>query len=222
MKETTQLSYGQGNISISVDTESQTEVTAPDIRFGDVNELVRACFTEKELEEILGGKNGEIDFDFTMSDELEDVLLIKEFDRAVSDAEKEKGRLGKGVYFDVDVSKSVGADDEKESITTFYNEVEMQIDIPLYLVEENRIYYTLVDSQGSFEIYDDADEFADSVAVDTHNIGTMLLLYQNKSDRKLDNVSQIVVKPQYIFIAGIVALLLIWRIADKMAHNKTE
>ena len=52
MHEATQISYGFGVVNIIMNSESTTEIPAPDIRFGDYKETLKSCFTQKELQEI--------------------------------------------------------------------------------------------------------------------------------------------------------------------------
>ena len=72
MYETTQVTYGDGTITVTMSSESDNGVNAPDIRFGDFNQAARCCFTEKELLEISEGESAALNFDFQMADEPSD------------------------------------------------------------------------------------------------------------------------------------------------------
>ncbi len=62
MHEVTHITYGSGAVEIVLDSASLTEVTAPDLRFGDYPKLVTSCFTQKELDMISGGEGAKLTF----------------------------------------------------------------------------------------------------------------------------------------------------------------
>ena len=219
MHEATQLPLGQGNIEVSIETKSETSVSAPDVRFGDLDELAMACFTDKELTEIRDGDSAKISFEFTMTDEPGEEVE-KTFDKAIEEAEKKQGKLSKGVYFEVEGLRSIAGEEETE-ISNFYEDVEIQMDIPRYLIAEGRNYYTMMDSMGNCEIYEDSDHDADSFALDTDNIGTMLLLYQRQEDAVKPIVHTIRVGKEILLGGGIALLIIIWVVIDRFFHEKT-
>ena len=100
MYETTQVTYGEGTITVTMSSESTTEVAPPDIRFGSYENAVRACFTAKELEAISGGENAEVSFSFLMSDEIQDASKLPLFEEAIEKESANLGALHQGVFFD--------------------------------------------------------------------------------------------------------------------------
>ena len=218
MYETTQVTYGEGTITVAMSSESATEVAAPDIRFGSYENAARACFTEKELEAISGGENAEVSFSFLMSDEIKDTGKLPLFEEAIEKESKELGTLHQGVFFDVDASKAVGFE-EPEALGSFYEDVEMQYDIPLFLVTGDREYFILTEEMGVCNMEQDTDIDADTLTVSTHDIGTSLLLYQTQNESLVPTKEKVQIKSQHLFAAGIIVLVLAWILIDRR-HRK--
>ena len=191
MQETTQLTYGTGTVTIMESSQSEIEVTAPDIRFGDYYKAVEACFTARELEEISEGSNAALEFRYSMTDKLDDEDEIQSFEEGIEKAEMLTGSLNGGVYFEVEAEKSVSGG-EKNEIDTLYDDVEFQYEIPRFLVAE------------------DVDEEADTLSISTRDIGTTLILYQDGKENGTREHSRFAIKTQYLFILAIVALALVW------------
>ncbi len=220
MYETTQVTYGEGTITVTMSSESTTEVAAPDIRFGSYENAVRACFTEKELEAISGGENAEVSFSFLMSDEIMDTGKLPLFEEAIEKESKELGALHQGVFFDVDASKTVGFE-EPEALGGFYEDVEMQYDIPLFLVTGDREYFIITEEMGVCNLEKDTDIDADTLTVSTHDIGTSLLLYQTQNESLVPTKEKVQIKSQHLFAAGIIVLVLAWILIDRR-HRKIK
>lgn len=217
MHEVTQISYGYGVVNIIMNSESTTEIPAPDIRFGDYKEAVKSCFTEKELKEIEAGGTAELTFDFVMMDEPSDISEAAVFDEAIQEAVNKNGILEKGVYFEAQGSKTVG-DAETEELSFFYRDVEFQIDIPLYLVRDERDYYTMIDIMGECQLEKDIDKDADTITIATNDLGTTLVLYKDV-DTLSDDGNSVRLNGNYIILAGIAALVLAWFSVDRL-HRK--
>ena len=169
MQETTQLTYGTGTVTIMESSQSEIEVAAPDIRFGDYYKAVEACFTARELEEISEGSNAALEFRYSMTDKLDDEEEIQRFEEGIEKAEMLTGSLNSGVYFEVEAEKSVSGG-EKSEIDTLYDEVEFQYEIPRYLVAEKRAYYAMTNVMGVCELEKDVDEEADTLSISTRDI----------------------------------------------------
>lgn len=209
MQETTQLTYGTGTVTIMESSQSEIEVTAPDIRFGDYYKAVEACFTAKELEEISEGSNAALEFRYSMTDKLDDEDEIQRFEEGIEKAEMLTGSLNGGVYFEVEAEKSVSGG-EKNEIDTLYDDVEFQYEIPRFLVAEKRVYYAMTNAMGVCELEKDVDEEADTLSISTRDIGTTLILYQDGKENGTREHSRFAIKTQYLFILAIVALALVW------------
>ncbi len=214
MHETTQIDYGEGTITVTMSSESLTEVSAPDVRFGNYNKAVTACFTQKELEEISGGTDAEVNFEFVMRDELSDNSLEKVFDKAIARAVKTNGILHKGVFFDVTADKSIGGD-AKQELDKFYDSVEVQFGIPLYLVAEDRFYYVMINEVGACELESDIDEEADTLSVSTDGIGTTVMLYQSEEESLVDKDRTLHIRSHHLIIGGIILLAIAWIFIDR-------
>lgn len=217
MHEATQISYGYGVVNIIMNSESATEIPAPDIRFGDYKEAVKSCFTDKELREIEAGGTAELTFDFVMIDEPSDASEVAIFDEAIQAAVRKNGILEKGVYFEAQGSKTIG-DGEVEELSYFFRDVEFQIDIPLYLVRDERDYYTMIDIMGECQLEKDIDKDADTITIATNDLGTTLILYKD-TDSLAGDDSSVRLNGNYIILAGIVALVLAWFSVDRL-HRK--
>ncbi len=221
MHETTQIGYGEGNITVTIDSETLTEVTAPEVRFGDFNAALKACFTAKELERIYAGEDANVSFSYVMRDALEDAEKEKRFDDAIAREEATRGTLHKGVFFDVEASKSVG-DDEFTEIDMLYEEVEVQIEIPLYLTDYDYYYYVMTEVKGVCELEDDVDEEADSLSISTDKIGTSLMLYHTYDESLLHNETEFHIKKEYVFAGGLILLVCIWFGLNKLNRRENK
>lgn len=219
MQETTQVTYGEGTITVMVSTESETEVAAPDIRFGDYYQAVEASFTAKELEEISEGSTAFLDFHYVMTDKLDDEDEASHFESGIERAEMLTGPLKSGVYFEVKAEKSVDGE-EINPIDTLYDDIEFQYEIPRYLVAEKRAYYAMTDVMGVCDLEEDVDKDADTLSVSTHNIGTTLVLYQDGRDKAGNDQSGFTLKYQHLFIVAIFALGLAWWALDKRYRQR--
>ena len=209
MQETTQVSYGTGTITITESTQSEIEVAAPDIRFGDYHKAVEACFTAKELEEISEGSSAVLDFKYNMTDKPGDEDEAQSFKEGIEHAEMMTGPLQSGVYFEVEAVKSVGGEAANE-IGALYDDVEFQYEIPRYLVAEKRVYYAMTNVMGVCGLEEDVDEAADTLSISTRDVGTTLILYQDGKNQNGQNNSGFMIRKQYLFLMAIVALGLIW------------
>jgi hypothetical protein len=213
MHETTQITYGEGTITVTMSSDSLTEVTAPDVRFGDYNAALTACFSEKELVEISEGEDAYVTFDFVMRDELEDPNEEQAFDKAIAGAEKTYGTLHKGVFFDVFASASVGSDQPRD-LDRLSSEVELQFGIPLYLVAEDRYYYVMTEENGVINLEEDVDEEADTLSVNTGDIGASLILYQTEKETLVRKDTTLHIHSNHVFVGGIVVLAIVWLLLD--------
>ncbi|WP_022767495.1 hypothetical protein [Butyrivibrio sp. NC2007] len=217
MQETTQLTYGTGTVTIMESSQSEIEVAAPEIRFGDYYKAVEACFTARELEEISEGSNAALEFRYSMTDELDDEDEVQRFEEGIEKAEMLTGSLNSGVYFEVEAEKSVSGG-EKSEIDTLYDEVEFQYEIPRYLVAEKRVYYAMTNVMGVCELEKDVDEEADTLSISTRDVGTTLILYQDGKENDSREHSRFAIKTQYLFLLAIVALVLVWWALER--HNR--
>ncbi len=218
MHETTQVSYGDGTIMVIMSSESESEVAAPTIRFGDYNVAAQSCFTEKELSQIYSGEQAEVNIDFLMSDDAKSQEEHEQFFSNIPATSKGQEPYHEGVYIRIDANKEVG-DEEAVSFDTFSEDVEMQLDIPLYMISENRSYYCMTNVMGVCDLLEDVDEDADTFTIRTHSLGSMLLLYRdnvadNVSDKQIFRISS-----KHLFFACIIILVIIWCVIDRL-HRK--
>ncbi|RKM56411.1 hypothetical protein D6853_06390 [Butyrivibrio sp. X503] len=210
MRETTQITYGDGIVSVELISESKSDIPAPVIRFGDYEKVLESCFTRKELEEIYEGDHASLTFSFVMSDSPEEIEEYDTLVSAVSRASKNFGELSEGIALEVNAVKSVDAGEEL-TIDNLLGNVELQIEIPLYLIRENREYYLMTDSFGACTLYEDYDNEADTLSVNTNTVGTSMLIYRDTYPGvPVAETSSFGVKPQFIFGGIVIILLVFW------------
>ena len=220
MNESTQIPYGAGTITVHMNSASVSEVAAPDIRFGDYNEALMYCFSKKELETIDDGANAEVKIDFLMKEENENEGENAQFQTAIEKAEKTYGKLHKAVYLETMASKSLDGYDYT-GLEYLSGDVELQIDIPLYLVAEGRHYYIMANDMGVCQLEEDVDADADTLSISTHSLTTSLLLYQDAKEALKTKQSAFRIRAEYLFLGAIMALLIIWRIVEQ-SHKKEK
>ena len=218
MHESTNISYGSGNVTIIANSDSLTEVSAPIIRAGDYNELITSCLTKKEMNEVFEGASAEIVFNYVMRDDAPSEEVKEQFYEVI-DGDRTLSSYNEGFYMDVSAQKSIGSEPESD-IYTLNNEVELQIEIPLFLKKDGRSFACIANNMGVCEVLEDADEEADTLSVSADCVGSYLLLYKDSAiSPEHNNTAH---RPtQYIFILGIIALLALWFAIDKL-HKQNK
>ena len=210
MRESTQITYGDGIVSVELISESMSEIPAPTVRFGDYEQVLESCFTQKELQEIYEGDHANLTFSFTMSDNPREISEYDTLSTAVTDSAKELGKLSEGVIVKMSAIKSVGTGEEI-SLDNLSEDVDLQVEIPLYLIKDNREYYWITDSLGACRLYKDQDAEADTLSINTSSIGTSMLLYKDAiQGTTTEEDTGFYIKPQYVFVFIIVLLLALW------------
>ncbi len=220
MHEVTHITYGEGRVDVALDSSSQTQVAAPNFRFGDYAAVVSSCFTEKELERISEGNNAEITFYFVVTDEIEDEYILSRFESAIRENEEVVGNLNEGVFVDISATKAIG-DDEAAELVNSFEDVELQMDIPMFLVKEDRSYFFMTDKMGDLELLSDASPDADVLTVMTHTFTPGLVLYQDPNEsliQKEDKTFHLEVR-HFLFL-GILILIILWFFIDHL-HKKS-
>ena len=214
MHEATHISYGDGIVNIVLDSSSQTEVSAPGFRFADYNKLITSSFTKKELERIDDGEIAEITFYFVVSDDIDDAEVMRQYEVAVEENENDYGNLSEGFYLDIRAFKKI-SDDEQEVINTLSDEVDIQMDIPLYLVKENRNYYFLADKKGKYELWENETPDAEVLTVSTRTLASGLFLYQEEDERTLPGKGKVFRISENVFLgSAVVVLVILWFVVD--------
>ncbi len=216
MHESTNITHGAGTVTVIFNSESVSEIPAPVIRAGDFNELVISCFTKKELSEINDGASAEVTFSYVMHDDAPNEKIQKQFEDFIS-TDKVLQQYDKGFYVDVISFKTVGNGQEEE-FTNLSDNTELQVEVPLFLRNNDYEYCCLVNNMGAVKVLPDNDEAADTIAVNTDSTGCYLLLYKPST---LDSEGKkIQLRNQYIFLIGIIALLGLWVFMEKLLRKE--
>ena len=221
MHEVTHISYGHGRVDIVMDSDSQTSVAAPGFRFGDYAALVNSCFSERELDRIGEGELAQITFYFVVSDEIDETEFAQLYGDAKAENEKTYGTLHNGLLVDLTASKAI-SNDSPVLFTTTEEDVELQMDIPLFLVKDQRYYYFLTDESGDYTFMDDASPDADVLTVKTHLFTPGILLYQDPGESlvpRTDNSFKL--EMRHLLFAGVVVLVFFWFFIDHF-HKKGQ
>ncbi len=219
MHQVTNISYGEGSVNIVLDSSSQMEVTAPEFRFGDYSSVVTSCFTQKELERISEGENALLTFYFVVSDEVDDEQLLAQYSEAIEKNEEQIGRLTEGIYLDVKASKTI-SDDKENSLVTLSSAVDVQMDIPLYLIGEGRSYFFLSSNMGNCELIEDVSPDADVLTISTDIMCPGVVLYQDIGESLVERDDKVFsIKTTHLAIIGIAALVILWAVLDRLHKN---
>ena len=222
MRDTTQITYGDGIVSVELTSDSTSDIPAPAIRFGDYEQLLESCFTRKELDEIYRGDHASLTFSFVMSDDPKEIDEYETISTAVRRASKSLGKLNEGFALKMKAVKSVGSGEELP-LDNLIRNVELQIEIPLYLAREDRDYYLITDSLGACKIYEDYDVDADTLSVNTGTVGTSMLLYMETfRESPVADTGKDGIKPQYVFCGLIIALLALWQYITGIRRHKLK
>lgn len=216
MHESTQISRGEGTVTVIFNTASTTEVSPPAIRAGDYKQLVDSCFTPKELTYIDEGQNAEVSFTFVMSDEIPSSEVSSQFEVAIANIEKEIGKVNEGVYFDARSTKAIDGSDS--SVDLLKEPVEFQFDVPLYLRKENREYYVLANNKGVCTLLNDLDKETNMITIKADSITDCLILYQDNVP-KAESTSKFQITSSHLFIVSILILVGMWFFVDRV-HSR--
>ena len=220
MREVTHISYGHGRVDIVLDSDSQTSVAAPGFRFGDYATLVTSCFSQKELQTIGEGELAQITFYFVVSDEIDEQELFAQYGDAILVNEGKVGDLHEGIQIDISASKSI-ADSEPEEFSVISKDVELQMDIPLFLVKEDRYYFFLNDKSGNYAFLEDSTPEADVLTVKTHVFTPGVLLYKDSIESLMPREdTSFKIEMRYVLFAGVVLLAGLWIFIDRL-HRKS-
>ena len=219
MHEATQVSYGLGTVNITLNSESRTEQDAPGFRFADYDQVLCSCFTPKELEQIAEGDHAELIFNLVMKDSSTRGSVGKPLSGFAGLQDRIIRNFNEGVYLSLDAYKSLGNKEQSE-LEMFYEKIDLQLDIPVSLVKDNREYYLYTDIMGSTELFEDIDKEIETLSVNTSAMGTSLLLYRDmphisNAKASYGHVDQ----PQYLCVIGIIVLILLWKKID-LLHKK--
>ncbi len=215
MHESTNITHGAGTVTVVFNSESVSEIPAPIIRAGDFNELAMSCFTKKELSEINDGASAEVTFSYVMYDEAPNGKIQIQFEDFIC-TDNILQQYDKGFYIDVVSFKTVGNGQEEE-FTSLSNNTELQVEVPLFLRNNDYEYCCLVNNMGAVKVIPDTDEAADTISLNTDSTGCYLLLYKPST---LDKEGQkLHLRNQYIFIIGIIALLSLWIFMEKLLNK---
>ncbi len=222
MHQVTHISYGEGNVDIVLDSASQTEVSAPEFRFGDYSEVITSCFTPRELDKISEGENAQLTFYFVAYDTVEDGEIYSQYCAAIEEIEQEIGNLNEGVYVEIDAKKAIG-NEGAVPVNTLSSDVELQMDIPLYLINEDRSFYFLTSNLGTCELLEDYTPDADVMTINTDSICSGLVLYQDSLESLIEKTDDILhIKAQHLFVAGIVLLIGLWGLIEQLHKRNKE
>lgn len=216
MHESTQISRGEGTVTVIFNTASTTEISPPAIRAGDYKQLVDSCFTAKELSYIDEGSNAEVSFTFVMSDEIPSSEISSQYEIAIANIEKEIGKVSEGVFFDARSTKAIG--DSDSSVDSLKEPVEILFDVPLYLRKENREYYVLANNKGVCTLLNDIDKEADTITIEANSIANCLILYQDGVP-KSESTSKFQITSSHLFIVSILILVGTWFFVDRV-HSR--
>ncbi len=220
MHEVTHISYGHGRVDIVLDSDSMTSVAAPGFRFGDYAALVNSCFSEEELERIGEGEIAEVTFYFVVSDEIDDATILELYGNAIAENEKKYGTLHKGMQIDLTASKAI-ADDEPAILTSVDEVVDLQMDIPLFLVKEDRYYYFLTDRSGGYTFMEDATPEADVLTVETNVFSPGIFLYQDSVECLVPYEDKSFnLEMRHLLFGGVIVLICLWFFVDHV-HKKS-
>ena len=219
MHEVTHISYGHGRVDIVLDSDSVTKVAAPGFRFGDYAALVNSCFSKQELDRISEGELAEITFYFVVSDEIDENAVYQLYGNAITENEKTYGELHEGIQIDLTASKAIAGDDPVV-LTSVDKAVDIQMDIPLFLVNENRYYYYLTDRSGGYTFMEDATPDADVLTVKTNVFAPGILLYQDADESLVSHEDKsFKLEMRHLLFAGIIVLVFLWIFVDRL-HKK--
>lgn len=152
---------------------------------GNLQDILTACFTPEQIEEIQAGKTAEVRGYIAKVTE-----NVAEDDKNVMQKqfqtyEQSLHGLQFGCYVEIIVESRVG-DGEWEQLHELNEELEMVLDVPENLYNENRTFFIMRNHEGTGTILEDLDDDATTITIRTDRFSTYAILYTDEDVSGVD------------------------------------
>ena len=130
----------------------------------------------------------------------------------------------RGLRIELGEIENAISDEKDTAIVDLASNVDVQMDIPLYLIGEGRSYFFMSNRMGECELYEDSSPDADVLTVNTDTLCSGLVLYQDIDESLIEKTEDVFkIKSQHLFVAGIAALVVLWIFVEHLhKKNKSE
>lgn len=152
---------------------------------GNLQDILTACFTPEQIEEIQAGKTAEVRSYIARvtEDVAEDDKNVMQ--KQFQTYEQSLHGLQFGCYVEIIVESRVG-DGEWEQLHELNEELEMVLDVPENLYHENRTFFIMRSHEGTCTILEDLDDDATTITIRTDRFSTYAILYTDEDVSGVD------------------------------------
>ncbi|MDD6155921.1 MAG: hypothetical protein PUB52_02790 [Lachnospiraceae bacterium] len=152
---------------------------------GNLQDILTACFTPEQIEEIQAGKTAEVRSYIARvtEDVAEDDKNVMQ--KQFQTYEQSLDGLEFGCYVEIIVESRVG-DGEWEQLHELNEELEMVLDVPENLYHENRTFFIMRNHEGTCTILEDLDDDATTITIRTDRFSTYAILYTDEDVSGVD------------------------------------
>lgn len=195
------------------------------IMVGTVEQILTACFSEEEIEQIKNGMTAEVQASIVRINK-EDV---SESDRNLMQSSyknyaKSIEGLEFGDYIDIQIATKLGDNDWKQ-LHELNGEVELALDIPESLLAEGRTYYIMRNHNDECTLLEDLDEELQTITIATDKFSTYAIMYTDSNVEKL-NIAKVdqtqKVTPWILFGVFVLLMILFGVLVERKRRSRVE
>lgn len=195
------------------------------IMVGTVEQILTACFSEEEIEQIKNGMTAGVQVSIVRINK-EDV---SEADRNLMQTSyknyaKSIEGLEFGDYIDIQIAIKLGDNDWKQ-LHELDGEVELALDIPESLLAEGRTYYIMRNHNDECTILEDLDEELQTITIVTDKFSTYAIMYTDSNVEKL-NIAKVdqtqKVTPWILFGVFVLLMILFGVLIERKRRSRVE
>ena len=202
----TNVSYGQGEVTIILDTldkqGSFNKVMYDSVIISEVETVINACLSKEEKAKVENGAAAEIRLIIQVSPQkvsTEDKTKVEE---TVLQMQEENAGLSIAGYLDISVEKSIEGQQWKK-ISKLGEEIVIKFEVPTEMQVENAKYCVLRLHNGETALLEDLDDEENTITIRTRLFSTYSILYEN-AETGFNYI------PIIVIILIIVVLIAVW------------
>lgn len=195
------------------------------IMVGTVEQILTACFSEEEIEQIKNGMTAGVQASIVRINKKD----VSESDRNLMQSSynnyaKSIEGLEFGDYIDIQIATKLGDNDWKQ-LHELNGEVELVLDIPESLLAEGRTYYIMRNHNGECTLLEDLDEELQTITIATDRFSTYAIMYTDSNVEKL-NIAQVdqtpKVTPWILFGVFVLLMILFGVLVERKRRSRVE
>lgn len=193
IKQATNVSLGSGNILInitSVDEKGeQTKQSIQGLILTSCENVIKACLSDQEIAAVEEGQTVEITLTVQKITKNLDKADQKQIEQQTDSLSQQITGLTLGQFVDLAVLKRVG-NAEWSKITKLNEEMEIRLDVPEEIQEQDRTYFIMRNHEGTCDLLEDLDAVAETITIRTDRFSTYAILYTDVAENQWKQTSE--------------------------------